>query len=137
MALPEKNLYMQNEINSSHLCFVNGYPASKNKQGKALRISPVFNAKSYSFASYIKLDFDNWLKYSKKSEWHICSAYGKKTGNESPIKPNGLSGGGLWIIPNVANPALYLCGVFIEYYGTEQLAFSTKLLEVVDFIKNA
>lgn len=136
-ALPEKNLYVENQIDGAHLCFVNGYPASKNKQNKALRATPTFNAKSYSFVSYIKLDFDNWTKYNKQQDWHVCSAYGKKTGNQEPLKPNGLSGGGLWIIPNLAEPALYLCGIFIEYYGNDQLAFSTKLEVVIDVIRNA
>lgn len=61
----------------------------------------------------------------------------KKHGNQAPLKPNGLSGGGLWVIPNIAAPQLYLGGIFIEHYKHKEVSFSTRIDKVVEAIRTA
>ncbi|MFA0475124.1 hypothetical protein [Vibrio breoganii] len=136
-ALPSSNLLHTEPNQGEHFCFVNGYPASKNKPRKALRQSSQYASKSYSFVSYLKDDFQQWGEVSKDREWHYCSAHGRKDGGQAALKPNGLSGGGLWVIPNIADPKLFLAGVFIEHYQDHKVSFSTRIDKVIEAIKTA
>lgn len=136
-ALPNSNLLHTEPIQGEHFCFVNGYPSSKNKPSKALRQSSKYASKNYSFVSYLKDDFDQWADVSKDPEWHYCSAHGRKQGNQASLKPNGLSGGGLWVIPNIAEPKLYLAGVYIEHHKHKKVSFSTRIDKVIGAIKTA
>ncbi|ENK2265388.1 hypothetical protein HJ055_15950 [Vibrio parahaemolyticus] len=135
--LPSSNLLSVQPDKGEHFCFVNGFPASKNKQNQALRLTDKFASKSYSFVSYLKDDFQQWSEVKKDPGWHYCSAHGKKHGNQAPLKPNGLSGGGLWVIPNIAAPQLYLGGIFIEHYKHKEVSFSTRIDKVVEAIRTA
>ncbi|MGI2067492.1 hypothetical protein [Shewanella sp. MF08487] len=133
-ALPSSNLLHTEPKQGEHFCLVNGYPSSKNKPSKTLRQSTKYASKSYSFVSYLNYDFDQWDDVNKDPEWHYCSAHGRKQGNQAPLKPNGLSGGGLWVIPNIAEPKLYLAGVYIEHYTHKKVSFSTRIDKVIETI---
>ncbi|SUI59185.1 hypothetical protein [Shewanella morhuae] len=133
-ALPSSNLLHTEPNQGEHFCLVNGYPSSKNKPSKALRQPSKYASKSYSFVSYLNYDFDQWDDVNKDPEWHYCSAHGRKQGNQAPLKPNGLSGGGLWVIPNIAEPKLYLAGVYIEHYTHKKVSFSTRIDKVIETI---
>ncbi|SDW96522.1 hypothetical protein [Nitrosomonas communis] len=55
----------------------------------------------------------------------------------TPPNPRGISGGGLWFVPNSFSPKdVYLEGVFIEYYEKTKISFSTKIERVADFIRD-
>lgn len=54
----------------------------------------------------------------------------------TPPKPHGISGGGLWIMPNSFKPKdIYLTAIAIEYYERVGIMFSTKVKKVIEFIE--
>ena len=55
--------------------------------------------------------------------------------------PTGISGGGLWYLPQYDVPAVedvqfLLCGVLIEHYDTRNLVKATKTEEIIPLIRN-
>ena len=52
----------------------------------------------------------------------------------NPPKPKGMSGGGLWIVPNSFEPnRIFLAGILIEHHGKVVLA--TRIESVVRFVR--
>lgn len=138
--LPQSRILVGRNFHNPPLSFIHGYPCSKNKQARALMGGTVFKSYAFSYAGRINKNHENWSKYNKDDGLHICMNYGKSIDTHGvqniPPSPRGISGGGLWVMPNVEKPKiLYLFGIFIEYFEGENISFSTRIDCVVDFIK--
>ena len=84
----------------------------------------------------IQNDFTNWDKFGKIKEINTCMSYKKTSNNNTPTHPQGLSGGGLWVVPNILNlDEYYLDSILIEYHKNDSIVFSTKITQVISFIK--
>ena len=134
--LEHRRLLLSNTPVSCDIAFIHGYPNSRNKQKKALWNTKSFKAKSYTYAGIIKNDFSKWTDFGKRKENHTCMSYSKKTNKNAPLNPTGLSGGGLWIVPNISKVEdFYLDSISVEYYEKESVVFSTKIKQIIHFIK--
>jgi len=134
--LEHRRLLLNSTPESCDIAFIHGYPNSKNKQKKALWNTTLFRAKTYTYAGIIKNDFSKWSDLGKKKENHTCMSYSKKTNGNAPLNPTGLSGGGLWIVPNILKADdFYLDSISIEYYEKKSVVFATKMKQIISFIK--
>lgn len=138
--LGEGSVIVRQLFDSPHLTVVHGYPCSKNKQIKALKGGTKFKSYAYSYGGKVDKEFSSWEKFEKHEDFHICMSYGKARSSDgmivTPPSPSGLSGGGLWIIPDSFKPeSVYLTGIFIEYYGNDKVSFSTKMSKVYEFVR--
>lgn len=136
-ALGSNNLVTGQKFPSIHIGFIHGFPSSNNKQSKALYKTTAFKVKAYAYGGVIKDDFEDWDKFKKLKNTHTCMTYGNKSDGNIPIYPRGISGGGLWIIPDSSKPYnFYLDAIFIEYYKNYSITFSTKINKIIGFITN-
>ena len=135
----ENKMLVNKAFQSVHLTCIHGYPCSKNKQVKALKGGTSFKLFAFTYAGKnIELG-DAWVKYAKNPDFHACVTYGEiraeNGGTQMPPSPKGISGGGVWVIPNSFQPTnVYLKGIFIEYYANEKISFCTKIDKVLEFI---
>lgn len=135
-ALKQNKLIMSNRQTSPHISFIHGFPNSKNKQSKALWNTDKFKLKAYAYAGIIDINFQEWDKYNKRKDNHTCMSYQTTSKNNTPTHPRGISGGGLWIVPNSLEPNNYfLDSILIEYYDKNKIVFATKISKVIVFIK--
>ena len=138
--LEESRVILRQHFDSPHLTVVHGYPCSKNKQVKALKGGTRFKSFAYSYGGKVDKEFCSWGTFGKHEEFHVCMNYGKAKGTNgtivTPPSPSGLSGGGLWVIPDSFKPdSVYLKGIFIEYYENDKISFSTKMSKISEFIQ--
>jgi hypothetical protein len=135
--LNENMLMTNNRFSSIHISLIHGYPCSKNKQTRAYKTGSVFNSRAYSYASVLSDQINDWVKHGKDKEVHTCMRYGVKSDRNIPTSPKGMSGGGLWLLPDLLSPTdFYLDSILIEFYKNEKITFSTKIEKIVDFIKS-
>ncbi len=138
----EENVLFGRGFETFHLAFIHGYPCSRNKQYKALLCSYNFKSHAFSYAGKIDKALASLASCRKSEDLHICMKYGKAKGVKGvvvkPPEPYGISGGGLWIMPDSFKPEeLYLAGIAIEYHKRPGLVFSTKIVRVIEFIERA
>ncbi len=134
-AVKEEKMVDKNAFQSIDIGLINGFPNSKNKQKKALYNSTSFKVKTYTYGGIIKNDFKYWDELNKFQDIHVCMSYGTKSDGNAPVDPRGISGGGLWIIPDYSHPNdYYLVGIAIEYHKKYSVTFSTKIEKVIQFI---
>lgn len=122
------------------MALVHGYPCTKNKQFKALFGGTSFKSFAFSYGGKIDRNYASWAPFRKMEEIHIGMKYGKakdvKGAVVTPPKPQGISGGGLCIMPDSFKPTeLYLAGIAIERHKGPGLVFSTKIKIVIEFIE--
>ncbi len=123
-------------FSSFYIVLIHGYPNSKNKQSKALRGSTMFSISSYAYSGMINENFLYWDEIGKSKDIHTCMTYGKNKLKNSPVFPRGISGGGLWVVPDMKKPKeIYLDSIVIEFYKNYQVIFSTKIANIIAFIK--
>lgn len=137
--LDENMLMINKTFPSIHISLIHGYPRSKNKQVKALGGGTVFKSNAYSYAGYLDSHFQDWEKYGKDKVTHTCMRYGlirdEKGHINLPTHPRGISGGGLWLMPDSFKArSVFLDSIFIEYHKKDKITFSTKIEWVVQFI---
>jgi len=134
--LGQNKLIMFDRQNSPPIAFIHGFPNSRNKQKKALWNTQKFKLKAYAYAGIIDINFKDWDKYNKRKDNHTCMSYRATSTNNIPTHPRGISGGGLWIVPNILEPNNYfLDSILIEYYDRDKIVFATKVSKVIVFIK--
>lgn len=139
--ITESQMLVNKAFKSVHLTCIHGYPCSKNKQVKALKGGKSFNLFAFTYAGK-NIEFSStWTKYEKNPEFHACMSYSavraEDGGTQNPPAPKGISGGGVWIIPNSFEPTnVYLKGIFIEYFSSEKVSFCTKIDKVLKFIED-
>ena len=135
--LKEEMIVMDKSRPIPHIAFIHGFPNSMNKQSKALYNTTSFKVKAYAYGGVIKNDFPYWGECKKLVDVHTCMTYGMKSDKNMARHPGGISGGGLWVVPKYSEPEVILLdSIFIEYHKTYSVTFSTKISEVVSFIKS-
>lgn len=139
--LDENKLMTNKSFDSVHLHLIHGYPCSKNKQAKSLKGTTNFKSYAFTYGGKVDKSFNKWQDFNKNKDFHTCMNYGiAKSINgdiNTPPSPRGISGGGLWLVPNSFKPnEIYLDAIFIEYYKKDKISFSTKIEKVVEFIEN-
>jgi len=138
--LDENKLMTNKHFDSVHLNLIHGYPCSKNKQNKSLKGTTSFKSFAYTYGGKVDKSFSKWQDFNKNKDFHTCMNYGvaRDFNGEinTPPSPRGISGGGLWLVPNSFKPEeIYLDAIFIEYYEKDKISFSTKIGKVVEFIE--
>lgn len=84
---------------------------------------------------------DKYAQFGKAPDIHIALKYQKKSRNENgsivqPPHPRGISGGGLWQVPNVLHlDDVRLDGIAFEYRSTGRLVFATRIDHVLAFVR--
>jgi hypothetical protein len=141
--LPLSRTILDREFPSIHVRSIDGFPCSKNKKIKPEFRGKYFSRKSFLFAGEpCQISPDLSSKCKKNGNIHIAMHFHKFGINEKGIKsisfhPKGISGGGLWLTPNILEPTnTFLGGIFIEYYKNDELAFATRIERVIECIRN-
>jgi hypothetical protein len=123
---------------------LSGFPISKNKNSQALNKKLLlYRAVCYTYFGSARYEGD-YAAYHKTPSTHVGLNYlpgTNEAGNEvmTPIYTRGMSGGPMWLIPDIHQPTnAYLEGVFIEYWGSRPggHAFATRLDSVVSHIEH-
>lgn len=142
-ALPQ-SMFSQQPISSPpHIRCIHGYPVTKNKTSKrANRNTNVFTKYGLTYAGASNDVVNDYALYGKHESKHIALRYQRNSRNEigeliTPPNPKGISGGGLWSIPNSFNPqTLSLDGIAIEFRD-KSLVFATRIDHVVAFVRQS
>ena len=124
-----------------YLC-LSGYPITKNKQVKAINDKEEhFEGYTLSYAVRPKQLVD-FSKFNKDENLHIAFSYQQKGTDaenqkrKNAPKPTGMSGGGLWIVPDSFNSSdVYIAGIIIEYYKNDSVGFATKTDRIIEYIR--
>lgn len=143
LALPMKGIEHEDFLSQPHMRCIHGYPISKNKTAKRADESrKVFTKYGFTYAGAShNLDVD-YARYKKDRQKHIAIKYQKRSRNDSgeqvtPPHPKGISGGGMWSVPDSFNPqTVFLEGIAIEYHGNA-LAFATRIECAIAFIRKS
>lgn len=138
--LTENRVIVRQKFDRPHLTAIHGYPNSKNKQVKSLLGGTNFKSYAYSYSGKVDKEFARWADFGKHKHLHVCMKYGQARNTKgqivTPPSPSGLSGGGLWVIPDSFNPtSVYLEAIFIEYFEFAKVSFATKMSKISEFIK--
>ena len=130
-------------IENPHSRAVSGFLASKNKQAKSVNIkNKSVTSFCYTFFGHAESNLD-YTTFNKNEKLHRHIEFGAGTDDKGrrittpPWKPIGLSGGGMWLIPDIGKPTqIFLEGIFIsaKKQSKRMIGFSTKLEEVFKFI---
>ncbi len=136
----EDKILFRRNFEHFHLALIHGYPCTKNKQVKALSGGTCFKSFVFSYSGKLDRNYASWTALRKMEEIHIGMKYGKAKDINgeiiTPPKPQGISGGGLWIMPDSFKPTeLYLAGIAIELHKGPGLVFATKIKKVIEFIE--
>ncbi|MCH8492853.1 MAG: hypothetical protein LAT53_06440 [Idiomarina sp.] len=113
--------------------FTHGYPLSRNKYPR-IRLKKAISA--YAYAGKFFYDEALFVKHGKSLLKHTCLSYGNNVQKNTPVKPKGKSGSGVWYITNLESPdSIYLDSILIEYNEGSKVVFSTKILWVFKIIE--
>jgi hypothetical protein len=141
-ALPENRTTANRSFPNYHLRCVHGYPCTKNKQRDRLDLqNKRFTRYGFTYAGASRNIRVNYSSLQKNPQWHIALEYQRKGRDHTgrvvwPPHPKGISGGGLWLIPDLSKPsAAYLEGIAIEYHKSRALVFATRIEQVLAFIR--
>ncbi|MDO8263663.1 MAG: hypothetical protein Q7T21_10620 [Gallionella sp.] len=141
-ALPLARTMLGKTFSSVHMRCIHGYPCTKNRTNHRVNeASKTFSKFGFTYAgSSTELQVD-YPSYNKETIKHVALQYQRDGKNEkgekaTPPKPKGMSGGGLWLIPDSFNPkALYLEGIAIEFHKGKSLVFATRIEHAIAFIR--
>ncbi len=126
--LSERKITRSNEFRQGGLQLLLGYPLSKNKVTKTINLE--LNEINTGFLTIcVKIDRNIKLSHfdGKKENIHIGFRYNRDYMKQKLPFPRGLSGGGIWYIPNIYElKKFYLAGIFIEYHKNEKVGIATK-----------
>jgi hypothetical protein len=145
--LPQSRFCLQPYTSPPHMRCIHGYPATKNETRKRADESKnVFTKYGLTYAGASNGVVDNYERYGKRDSTHIALQYQRKHQQQSrsesgelvtPPHPRGISGGGLWSIPDSFNPQLpFLDGIAIEFHE-KSLVFATRIEHVVAFVRES
>ncbi|RUO33319.1 hypothetical protein [Aliidiomarina soli] len=124
-------------LNSVALAFIHGFPISRNRKPNAFNGGGPLRISGFGYAGKL-LDKEVLFKqFNKDITMHSCLSYGNNPDKNKPLKPRGLSGGGLWLMPDWDKPnEIWLDSIVIEYHDSKRVVFGTKLSRVLHFIKD-
>lgn len=141
--LSQSRFCLQPYSSPPHIRCIHGYPVTKNKTRKrANEITSVFTKYGLTYAGASNDVVDDYARYGKHEGKHVALRYQQQSRNEvgeliTPPHPKGISGGGLWSIPDSFNPqALFLDGIAIEFHD-KSLVFATRIEHVVAFVRQS
>lgn len=142
-SLPQSKLCTPPYSLPLHIRCVHGYPVTKNKTRKRANESTnVFTKYSFTYAGAPHNVIDDYARYSKRDSEHIALKYQRQSRNDlgelvTPPSPKGISGGGLWSIPDSFNPkTLFLDGIAIEFHKNS-IIFATRMEHVIAFVRQS
>jgi hypothetical protein len=126
--LSERKITRESKFRQGSLQILLGYPLSKNKVTKT--VNPESNVVETGFQT-IGVKIDRKIKMSsfvgKNEGIHLGFTYNLDHLKQKLPFPRGMSGGGVWHIPNIYNlNRFYLTGIFIEYHKKEKVGIATK-----------
>jgi hypothetical protein len=141
-ALPLHRTALERPLSMSHFGCIHGYPCTKNKQRKQIDdATKTFRRHHKTYAGVLAKPRD-YQRCGKDPHLQIGLRYGRgknEDGNRAvPPDPIGISGGGMWVIPdfNAARASSLLGGIAIEYCENNGLVvFATRIDCVVSFIR--
>jgi hypothetical protein len=121
---------------------IHGHPSTKNKQRRQIDDeTKTFKRRHITHADVLAKPAD-YQRCRKDPEVHMGLRYRKgknEEGNRAvPPDPIGISGGGMWVIPdfNAARARSLLAGIVIEYCENDGLVvFATRIDHVAHFIR--
>ena len=124
-------------FSSPHLHCMHGYPATKNKPIKSVNVArKTVTTYGFSYAGTLVKEPDFRME-GRSAATHVALSYQLGKNDEgtkvNPPKPQGMSGGGLWVVPESFNPSYVLLGgILIEHRNGVVLA--TKMGPVSEFL---
>ena len=142
-ALPMHRTKGSDFLSKPHMRCVHGYPITKNKTTKrADETRKVFTryGLTYAGASH-DLDVD-FARHKKRNDTHLVMKYQRESrddtgGQITPPHPKGISGGGMWSIPDSFSPGIvFLEGIAIEFRDSS-LVFATRIEHAISFIRTS
>jgi hypothetical protein len=141
-ALPLTRTTLGRSFPSIHMRCIHGYPCTKNRTNHRVNeVNRTFTKYGFTYAgSSKKLQLD-YPSYNKEAAKHVALQYQMDAKNDkgekaTPPKPKGMSGGGLWLIPDSFKPkTFYLEGIAIEFRKEKSLVFATRIEHVITFIR--
>lgn len=125
------------QFSRPHLHCMHGYPLTKNKPFKSIDVARK-KVKTYAFTYAGALKPEPDYKHPGRSgRSHVALSYQLGKNHQgvkvNPPKPKGMSGGGLWIVPDSFNSSkCFLSGILIEHHG--KMVLATRMDEVLNFI---
>lgn len=142
-ALPQARFCLQPYSSPPHIRCIHGYPLTKNKTRKRANESTnVFTKYGLTYAGASNDIVDDYARYDKHDSKHLALRYQRQSRNETgelitPPHPRGISGGGLWSIPDSFNPqTLFLDGIAIEFHD-KSIVFATRMEYIVAFVRQS
>lgn len=137
--LPMSEIFV---VPTPHMRCIHGYPASKNKQYRSVDESRrVFVSEVFTYAGASQGLDDEYVSCKKSRDLHIALRYQKNSRNAEgdrvqPPDPYGMSGGGLWQVPDIHNPNLFLLeGISVDYHQRGAVVFATRIEQVIQFVR--
>ncbi len=141
--LPHSSLCLERSSIPPHIRCIHGFPVTKNTTHKrADEKRKVFTKYGLTYAGVSSSVEVDYARYGKQDNMHLALLYEQQSRNESgvivtPPKPRGISGGGLWSIPDLYNPqTFFLEGIAIEYHD-KLLVFASRIEHAVKFIRQS
>ena len=134
----EEDTLIGRSFKNPHMQCMHGFPLTKNKQFNAVDMSRnVFSTYAFTYAGAQPKRAVYGLP-ERNASTHSVLSYnlsrrpdGQKV---NPPKPKGMSGGGLWVVPNSFDASkVYLGGILIEHIGKNVVA--TRIERVADIIR--
>jgi len=126
--LNERKITMGNDFRSGGIHLLLGYPLSKNKVTKIINLK-LNEVKTRYLTVGVKIDGSINLSHfdGKKGNIHFGFRYDIDHMKQALPFPKGLSGGGVWYVPNIYEmKRFYLAGIFIEYHKKDKVGIATK-----------
>ena len=133
----ESQLMVRRYFENPHFYCMHGYPLTKNKPFKSINAAKkVVNTYAFTFAGAENRNPD-YRHNSRSEHTHIGLSYQLGKNEEGAKvnlpKPKGMSGGGLWIVPNSFESSLiFLGGILIEHHRKNILA--TRIEKIVELL---
>ena len=136
--LPESQLAGSDQFIKSQIYCMHGYPLTKNKSYKSLDFEEK-NIKTSAFTyAGVRISIPDTSPKKRTEQSHIALSYKRGKNDQGnnvtrPPNPQGMSGGGLWLVPDLCKPKIcFLGGILIGWHGSTVI--STKVHEVINFI---
>lgn len=142
-AVPMQRIEHTGFLFQPHMRCIQGYPVSKNKTAKRADDSrKVFTKYGLTYAGASHIPEADYVRYKKDRQRHLGMKYQKQSKNESgdqvtPPHPKGVSGGGMWSVPDLFNPqTVFLEGIATEFHGNT-LVFATRIEHAIGFVRKS
>ena len=142
-ALPLSRTTWKTPLSISRVGCIHGYPCTKNKQRRQIDdATRTFRRHHRTYVGVLAEPRD-YQRFGKNPSLQIGLRYrrgrNKKGNRVVPPDPGGMSGGGIWMIPdfNAARATSLLGGIAIEHFKENgEVVFGTQVGHIVKFIRS-